>query len=524
MINGNQITSSIPLRAIILASINLVFSVVGIICMSTIGPWWYWPAYNIVGLTISLLIAVVTVLHLSSGYVPSKYKNINFPVSLSSLPNTHVLDNKLQDLVTSMAATTISLFPEFSNNNLAEAIQVPKSLRRKALHHTTIVLSMLLAAAMFSTQLLDITVSPKDEYEASMSDPKCTYARNWLWFLDLAGSPSDAKLMVLISAPVTILLCLPLVFLTHRPSIVNLILAFIFSGAMAGFHCYQAVATMSWMIIMGSSVSPLTFSLRLGVTLASPILASLLLSLAFSYLNTILHKEERGDEPTSCCNKTSSILVTLVAVLSISVTIAALIFTTGGLTVAMQGHWNSGQSGQYSDCQGQEGLDHRFEDNLRYFSWSQSGLSVSLLTLGFFLLLSGNKISRPILLLFGLISFASTIATLIFYFTGVFDYANEMPSLLEFYISDICQISLGLILGLGFSFAGGSFFVTLFSILLRTILAIVALSALIVISLVVGIINLAKLSVRSASKEKESVDRTKYAQALPPAGNQGLED
>jgi MFS family permease len=438
-------------------------------------------------------------------------------------------EQELQALIAWLAATTVSLLPTLPTFSLKD----PIALARRPLHYAAIALVMLLAAAMFSAQVTDVVTSPGKEDGPEMfprlEEPDNTYARRRSTITYM--TVGETKLMVLVSAPVTLLLCLALLLLTRHASALHTLLAALLALAMAAFHCFLSTVSLSWMLLLApSSITTLSLNLRMGIALAEPLLAAVLTALALSYLGSLAQRKEGTEEPPTRCRRAASGLATVAALATIVLAMTALALNSDNLMTSLSGHWNTTESARYqSDCP--EGaarnyrqyywdddgnrrlqttttpaswpdhcfgvsLDSRLKRAFTYFSLSQHGLSYSLLVLGLLVILAGTKLRSTILLVLGIAIFGSTVATTIFYFISLIDYVDAN-------ILIICEVIAGMVVGLGLTFAGCGSFIDLLSALLKTVVATISLTGLLLLSMVGGIIALARLAVIAPTvKEK----------------------
>ena len=530
-----------------------VFSVHSL--QSLVGPGCCWPAWNILGLVLSLLVAGGTLLpwisarmtmpdRLSTEPLKDTLLQLNLDASLHSGFGslTGATEPKLEALVNWLASFTVFLLPALPTFSLKD----PAALARRPLHYAAIALVMLLAAAVFSAQLTDVVTGPGKEdrpldvpgwMAGWLEDPDNTYARRWNFIGHMRVS--DSKLMVLVSAPVTLLLCLALLLLTRRTSALHTLLAALLALGMAAFHCFLSTVSLSWMILLApSSVSTLSLNLRMGIALAEPLLAAALTALALSYLGSLLQRKEVTEEAPTGCRRGATGLATVAALATIGLAMTALALTSDNTMTSLSGHWNTTESTRYkSDCPegaarnqrrdypryyyDDEGvrrvqttttttpapwpdhcfgvsLDNRLQEAFTSFSLSQLCLSWSHLVLSLLILLAGTKLHRTILLSLGVTIFGSTIATTIFYLISLTDYV-----IVDANIFIICEVIAGMVVGLGLTLAGCGSFLDLLSALLKTFLAATSLTGLLILSLVAGVIKLARLTVTAPTGNKK---------------------
>jgi len=450
------------------------------------------------------------------------------PEGWDQLPLTGETSNKLVSLASSMTHTTLALLPSPPTGRLDSSIVLP----RPTLHLASILLTMLLAAVTFSAQLCDVISNPGTGQTtfARLSDPENTYASRWssTVFLNLEGS----KLILLVSGPVTFLLCLPLLLLTRRSSMLHLLLASLLTPAMAALHSFLAVLFFSWLLLLDpSSISISSLALRITVTLTQPAMASILTALALSYLNSLAHQGTKSEEPASKCRMASTTLVTLGALVTLVLVTVVLTTTSMGLMTSLSGHWNSTESSSYmSDCPDSyhdhqyrdyywEGdrvtrppptswpdhcygvsLDYRTEASYMMFTISHLCLSFSLLVTSLLVILAGPTIIPTILLCFGIVIFSSAIASTIFYFTSLIEYVDAD-------ILTSCEIILGGVVGLGLCIVSCGAFINALTVLVKIVLFVIHLLGLLLLSLVAGVVFLAKISVTSATSPEKKVMR-----------------
>ena len=142
------------------------------------------------------------------------------------------------------------------------------SVRQQRTRQAAVKIIMLLVAATFSAQMMDIgrygvfdavTGLFAKGLREKMKDPEGTYAREEVLFL----RPEDVKLMRAAAAPITLLLCLPLYFLNRKLSFVNLGLMSLLLIPMGLFYAFLSSSSTIWLLLLApGKVSQLSLSLR----------------------------------------------------------------------------------------------------------------------------------------------------------------------------------------------------------------------------------------------------------------------
>eukprot|EP00092_Neocalanus_flemingeri_P064131 GFUD01077727.1.p1 GENE.GFUD01077727.1~~GFUD01077727.1.p1 ORF type:complete len:156 (-),score=21.49 GFUD01077727.1:38-505(-) len=76
VLNGTRSASILPLRHILVCMTNTICGITGIITMCKLGPYYWWPAWNKIGLVLSILTLLATLISaLASHPKTSQYFN-----------------------------------------------------------------------------------------------------------------------------------------------------------------------------------------------------------------------------------------------------------------------------------------------------------------------------------------------------------------------------------------------------------------------------------------------------------------
>jgi hypothetical protein len=513
------VLSSLPLRTIAFTSTNLVFATIGIVVMTCLRDW-YWPAWNILGLTLSILVALVAIL-------PVNWTGFTGTLRLA-LPTVEVSGStEISKTVERMVSSVATLLPHIPLNT---SLEVPVVLPRRALHHTLLLLAMVLTAGVFGAQITDAILADQDQddsysYFPSLTDPDNTYAR-WrtLVGLDLVTS----KLVVLICSPVSFLLCLPLLLLTHRSTQLHLLLAAMLALAMAATHSFLSVDSLSWMLLLdATSLSPTSYVLRLAIALAQPLLAATFTALGLSFLQALGGKSAELSTKWKVC-KTS--LVTMAALTILVLAMVSLTETSTTLGTSLSTQWNSTEDHRYSrECSKDTrsyrydydyersttarpakpsycydvSLDYRVEAAYNLTNLSLLSLSTSHLLLGLLLLL-GPRLSPAILLVLGIAMFGSAITATISYAASLREYMDA--SNIAWIASPSVAVVFGLLGGIGLCIGGCSTFIALSSFILRLLLLAINLIGLILLTLV-GLVTTVAMKATTVASTTKSNDK-----------------
>ena len=100
-----------------------------------------------------------------------------------------------------------------SVEKLGEYLKQPRHLTHKLVHILCIILAMIICILMFSAQLWYIASTPcTSEYCVPFDDPEDAFARTWV---------ESRKTVIFISTPFTFLLCIILLLLIRRTTVLK---------------------------------------------------------------------------------------------------------------------------------------------------------------------------------------------------------------------------------------------------------------------------------------------------------------
>jgi len=172
---------------------------------------------------------------------------------------------------------------------------------------TAVGLIMLLVAAMFSAQMLDVgmfgdlglTELFGKGFKDELKDQEDTYAREGMWFLPsfLWLTPEEAKLMGVAAAPISLLLCVPVFFLNRNLSFVNLVITSLILIPMGLFYAFLSTTSTTWLLLLSpDKVSQLSLILRILGTVFPLIIAAFIFALQLSYIESIAQRNPAAEE------------------------------------------------------------------------------------------------------------------------------------------------------------------------------------------------------------------------------------
>eukprot|EP00092_Neocalanus_flemingeri_P012466 GFUD01013439.1.p1 GENE.GFUD01013439.1~~GFUD01013439.1.p1 ORF type:complete len:664 (-),score=99.68 GFUD01013439.1:189-2114(-) len=527
VINGKQSSSILPLRQILVCMTNISCGITGIITMCTIGPYYFWPAGNIIGLVLSILLLLVTCIFALAFYFKT-----------SKLINSHILNYSGTNIKETAAITRELIFKQveiFSNllplpsvqslGNLDEVLKQPRLLTNKPVHVMSILLAMVACIAMFSAQLWDIAISECAEEQTCTfnQDPDDTFARTRLYGI-VGYYVSDRKIIILVSTPIAFLLCTTLLLLMRGTTVLRMVLSGLISLGMGVFFFLYSLNTVQYIILLGTKLSNLSFILKLVSMMPIPLLAALFVALAYS--NIIQSMEEKKDD------KSSKVKIGL---LSISIILSIVYFflslasmTTSNLVImsTVQGHWNTTQEHTWDDecrdnnqvhyddygyrydtttssapeskpdkCYG-KALDWLVQDTFTFFSICQLMMTESFLLLSAFVCMNGRSITKKTLFLPGLLLFAAAISSIISFFRGIVQYDLQTNGFSFFIMNSINTLS-ALVIGFIFVITGGSVFISFIIIVFRIILSILVFSLILIMTAVDLLLKLPTLTCKT---------------------------
>ena len=230
-------------------------------------PYWTYAAsyeMRIVGSVFSVLLALPWSLLIF--WPGANCPTVTFPSEGNPAKFTKMLQEKkgkVKDII-------IFLLPEFPATSSFDITAT--SVRQQRTRQAAVKIIMLLVAAIFSAQMMDIgrygvfdavTGLFAKGLREKMKDPEGTYAREEIWILFTWLYPEEVKLMRAAAAPITLLLCLPLYFLNRKLSFVNLGLMSLLLIPMGLFYAFLSSSSTIWLLLLApGKVSQLSLSLR----------------------------------------------------------------------------------------------------------------------------------------------------------------------------------------------------------------------------------------------------------------------
>jgi len=309
---------------------------------------------------------------------------------------------------------------------------------------------MLLVSTMFTAQLIDVGLTTTDtttDILRRLEDPWETYDAYDPWLLlgyQVPGwlGPAETKLAVIVAAPVTLLLCLPLFFLNRRLSFASLIITSLLTKPLGFLYFILAVYTTNWMILLvPSSLSLTSLALRIVIAILPSIIAALFFALKLSYLENFAKRTKLQNNIRYC---------------STCLALLTFLVTSGGFTMISTILM----------------LNHTFSYAAEFHTFATAHLALStiLMVIALLVVLVGHNISGLTSLLLGSGAFGLTISTIVFF--NLCLEVKEYMKPLEFGIFDtelifITNAAVGLLVGSVFMFKGGKAFVRLLACLLN---------------------------------------------------------
>jgi len=510
-VNGKRSSSNIFLRKFLIFTINIVCGITGMITMVrlpfTIGPLNYWPAWNIVGLFFSILLLIFTFLAGLSWYLQTrniidiKLQNsgLNIETYLASIGE--LLSKHLDAALQIIPLPTLAVLKD-----LDIKLNYKKDIVNKPAHILFIALAMFTSLGMFSAQLYDQAIAQEKDH----SEPDGTFAKSFLRNMILGYNTSDRKVIILISTPVTFLLCAVLLALLRGTNVLRIILSGLISLGVGIFFCLFSVDTVQMIIMLGTNLSTLSYILKCVTMMPVPLLAATFIALAYSNFTQIQQKTEE-----IISSKFKTHFITMFLILSIVLIVLSLIAMISSNIVIMstvQGFWNSTKDHSndkecqnddmndygYNDYYRQENiiknnsseskpdkcftkiLDRGVQDDFTFFSISQIMLTECLLFLSIFIITTGKKISMKYLCLPGFLLFYASSATVISYFFAIFNYDLQTNGIPFFILNGTISLS-AVVLGFRLFCAGITVLISFIAFLFRIILLITALCIILIL-------------------------------------------
>eukprot|EP00092_Neocalanus_flemingeri_P010653 GFUD01011475.1.p1 GENE.GFUD01011475.1~~GFUD01011475.1.p1 ORF type:complete len:633 (+),score=106.66 GFUD01011475.1:119-2017(+) len=510
--NGKQFISTLPIRHILVCMTNTICSTTGIIAMCTLRSR-YNIIWNIIGLILSIPLLLVTLISVLASYsktgkmIKSQYFNY---LGTNYIPT----EPKKEDFIW-IFRKYIELFRKLlpvlplpsvqSLNNLDHVLKEPRLLTNKPVHVLSILLAMVACIAMFVSQLWDITIAKCNEGRTCYfhQDPEGTFARSWVMYGVVGYNGSDRKLIILVSTPITFLLCTTLLLLTRKTTVLRMILSGFISLGMGIFFFLFSIDASQYIILLGTKMSTLSFILKLVSLMPIPLLAALFMSLAYS--NIIQMMEENEDKRSS---KLKAVLLSISIILAIVfffLSLTSMVTSNLSMIADLQGYWGDKcNENEYHDCHGE--LDYQVQNDFTLFSISQVLLTESILLLSVFITMTGRRITKQSLFFPGLLLFAAASSTITAYFCNINNYVFEaFPNGMIFLILPSVNTISSLIVGFFCVVTGGSVFISFITILFRVILSIFVLAVLVILTVLDALLNLASQSSKNLKESKVEV-------------------
>eukprot|EP00092_Neocalanus_flemingeri_P031164 GFUD01033855.1.p1 GENE.GFUD01033855.1~~GFUD01033855.1.p1 ORF type:complete len:634 (-),score=107.87 GFUD01033855.1:202-2103(-) len=514
--NGKQFISTLPIRHILVCMTNTICSTTGIIAMCTLRSR-YNIIWNIIGLVLSIPLLLVTLISVLASYsktgkmIKSQYFN---NLGTNFIPT----EPKKEDFVW-IFRKYIELFRKLLPvlplpsvqilNNLDDVLKEPRLLTNKPVHVLSIILAMVACIAMFVSQLWDITIAKCNEGHTCFfhQDPEGTFARSWVMYGVLGYYGSDRKLIILVSTPITFLLCTTLLLLLRKTTVLRMILSGFISLGMGIFFFLFSIDTSQYIILLGTKMSTLSFILKLVSLMPIPLLAALFMSLAYS--NMIQMMEENEDKRSGKLKAGVLSISIILAIVFFFLSLTSMVTTNLSMIATLQGYWGDAcNENEYPDCHGE--LDYQVQNDFTLFSISQVLLTESFLLLSVFITMTGRRITKQSLFFPGLLLFAAASSTITAYFCNINNYVFEAFPYLKtngmvfLILPSVITIS-SLILGFFCVVTGGSVFISFITIIFRVILSIFVLAVLVILTVLDALLNLASQSSKNLKESKVEV-------------------
>eukprot|EP00092_Neocalanus_flemingeri_P098956 GFUD01126225.1.p1 GENE.GFUD01126225.1~~GFUD01126225.1.p1 ORF type:complete len:629 (+),score=103.07 GFUD01126225.1:55-1941(+) len=511
--NGKQFISTLPIRHILVCMTNTICGITGIITMCTLrsrynlelGTW------NIIGLVLSILLLLVTLISVNIKIIKSQYFNY---LGTNFIPT----EPKKEDFIW-IFRKYIELFKKLlpvlplpsvqSLNNLDHVLKQPRLLTNMPVHVLSIILAMVVCIAMFVSQLWDITIAKCNEGRTCYfhQDPEGTFARSWLMYGVLGYNVLDRKIIILVSTSITFLLCTTLLLLLRKTTVLRMILSGFISLGMGIFFFLFSIDASQYIILLGTKMSNLSFMLKLVSLMPIPLLAALFMSLAYS--NIIQIMEENEDKRSSKSKAGLLIISISLAIVFFFLSLASMVTSNLSMIATLQGYWGDAcNENEYHDCHGE--LDYQVQNDFTLFSISQVLLTESILLLSVFITITGRRITKQSLFFPGLLLFAAASSTITAYFCNINNYVFEAFPYLKtngmiFLILPSVNTISSLILGFFCVVTGGSVFISFITIIVRVILSIFVMAVLAILTVIDALLNLASQSSKNLKESKVEV-------------------
>ena len=178
-----------------------------------------WTIWNTLGLSLSILCLLCGILPIPPNWL--HYSKIEFPNfgDYQSVPRKskeyfgQFLENLVQVFNALLPLPTIS-----SVEKIGQYLRQPRNLSHRPVHILCVLLSMIICILMFSAQLWYIATTPcTSEHCTPLDDPEDAFARTWVE----SRKVESRKAVILISTPITFLLCIILLLLIRRTTVMK---------------------------------------------------------------------------------------------------------------------------------------------------------------------------------------------------------------------------------------------------------------------------------------------------------------
>jgi len=429
--------------------------------------------------------------------------------TLSCQETLRKLNDELQERQIQVKKTIVSLLPSLQDQLSPSSFKINVATSASPLpgcffQQTVVITIMLLASTMFAAQLTDAGMTSANIRTANilerLEDPGESYSflneerGNWLPLGLPCLSPSKTKLVVIVAAPVTFILCLPLFVLNRRLSFASLFISLLFTIPLGFFYAFLSICTSNWLILfVPSSVSLPSLALRIVIAVASSIIAALFFALNLSYLENFAKRNKTMEKEQT--KTTPHWILACLSLIILMVTVCGLILITTNLMQKLPSI--------VPDCSSNRNSCHssRFYQPVTAFvtfGIAHLGLSMTIMVIAFLLFLVGHKISGLTSWLLGCCAFGMTIATIVYYYLGLREFMEPME--FDIYNTEFIFINnaaIGLLVGSVFMCKGCKAFVELVTCLLKALLVLPLLVGLAILAIARGIVSLLNQSLGS---------------------------
>jgi len=424
-----------------------------------------------------------------------------------------------------------------SLTNISQVLEQPRRVTHKPIYILLLIIAMVTCVVMFSAQVWIIATRDWNIEGYLNEDPEDYFAVRWgtnMW-----GNVADRKLLILISTPITFLLCIILIQMLKNATVMRMLLFSLISLVIGMFFLVFSTYSVQCLIMMGVK-APLLFKLLTLVTLLPvPLLAAVFMALAYSTMIQVLEQKDFvSSNDLKTCYLSFSILL---SIFFIFFSLATMTFSIHVVTADMQKeHWNSTRnyindkecsdngyrdhySGDYNynhrttktttdivdkpeKCYGKS-LEYDDLQIMSFFSISQEFVTESVIFLGIFVILSGKKITKNSLIIPGIMLFVSPIFMSVAFF-NVIDQEVNFPQVGEttssgqediffsqgdiFYMLNSINTLVPFIIGFICVLNGASVIISFFEFLFRTILSFLVFVCILLFTLLQVSLKLAR--------------------------------